>query len=77
MPTVLRIRGYRVGFFATDWREPIHVHVSKRGCAAKFWMDPVALDANYGFRPDELREIFRILEHHENEIRQTWNEFFG
>ena len=40
-------------------------------------MDPVALDANYGFRPDELREIFRILEHHENEIRQTWNKFFG
>ena len=77
MPTVLRIRGYRFGFYAADWHEPPHVHVSKRGCAAKLWVRPVELESNYGFRPDELRTIVRILERHENEILQAWDEFFG
>jgi hypothetical protein len=77
MPTILRIRGFRIGFFAVDWHEPPHVHVSKRGCAAKLWVGPVEMAANYGFRPDELRDIVRILERHENEILQAWDEYFG
>ncbi len=76
MPTVLRVKGYRFGFFSADWNEPPHVHVSKRGCAAKFWLGPVQLAANYGFRPDELREITLILENHETEIRKAWDEYF-
>lgn len=74
---MLRIRGYRFGFYAADWHEPPHVHVSKRGCAAKLWVRPVELESNYGFRPNELRSIVRILESHENEILQAWDEFFG
>ena len=77
MPTVLRFKGYRVGFYAIDWHEPPHVHVSKGGSAAKFWLQPVRLERNYGFRPNELRDIVSILERHENEILQAWNEFFG
>jgi len=47
------------------------------GCAAKLWVRPVELESNYGFRPDELRTIVHILESHENEILQAWDEFFG
>ena len=77
MPTVLRVRGYRIGFFSADWHEPPHVHVSKRGSTAKFWVNPVQLVVNYGFRPDELRDIVHILERHEEQILQAWNQYFG
>ncbi|MBI2947435.1 MAG: DUF4160 domain-containing protein [Verrucomicrobia bacterium] len=76
MPTVLRIRRYRIGFFSVDWIEPVHVHVSKRGCAAKFWLAPVRLASNYGFRSVDLKEIALILETHENEILQAWTDYF-
>ncbi len=76
MPTVLRIKGYRVGFYALDWHEPPHVHVSKRGCAAKVWLNPIRIEKNYGFRPNELREVIEILEHYEEAILGAWNKFF-
>jgi hypothetical protein len=43
MPTVLRIKGYRIGFFSADGDEPPHVHVAKSGNIAKFWLGPVQL----------------------------------
>jgi hypothetical protein len=43
MPTVLQIQGYRIGFFSADGDEPPHVHVSKAGKVAKFWLNPVQL----------------------------------
>src|SRR2546429_8113072 len=54
MPTVLRIQGYRVGFFSADWDEPAHVHVTKSGNTAKVWVNPVQLAFNAGYRRDEL-----------------------
>ena len=48
MPTVLRIQGYRVGFFSADWDEPPHVHVTKGGNTGKFWLKPVQLAFNAG-----------------------------
>lgn len=77
MPDVLRIRGFRIGFFSSDWHEPYHVHVSKRGCAAKFWLRPVRLARNGGFRPHELRQIAIILERHEEAICRAWDAWFA
>lgn len=77
MPEVLRHRGYRVGFFSSDWNEPCQVHVSKGGRAAKFWLKPVRLARNAGFRPHELRTIALLLEQHEEEIWHAWNDYFG
>ena len=76
MPTVLRVKGFRFGFFSVDWKQPRHIHVSKQGCAAKFWLGPVRLVNNYGFRADELSDIVRILEDHEEEIKQSWDNYF-
>jgi hypothetical protein len=36
MPIVLRLKGYRFGFYASDADEPPHVHVKKNGKHAKF-----------------------------------------
>ena len=74
MPTVLREKGYRIGFFSSEPDEPPHVHVHKAGCEAKFWLMPVQLSWSKGFRAGDLREIALILEAHENELLEAWNE---
>ena len=74
MPTVLRVKGYRIGFYSSEPDEPAHVHVQKAGNEAKFWLGPVQLSWNKGFREAELREIARILEAHETELIEAWNE---
>ena len=77
MPTVLRLNGYRFGFFSADGDEPAHLHVSKAGAQAKFWLRPVALADNYGFRRHELREIETILTEQQTILLQAWHEYFG
>ena len=74
MPTVLRIKGYRVGFYSSEPDEPTHVHVHKGGHEAKFWLGPVQLSWNKGFRESDLREIARILATHETQLIEAWNE---
>jgi hypothetical protein len=40
-PTILLVKGYRIGFYSSEPDEPAHVHVHKRGAEAKFWLGPV------------------------------------
>ena len=77
MPTVLRIQGYRVGFFSADWDEPPHVHVTKGGNTAKFWLKPVQLAFNAGYQRHEPNEIVRIVEENQQRLMEAWNEYFG
>lgn len=74
MPTILREKGYRIGFYSSEPDEPAHVHVRKAGCEAKFWLDPVQLSWNKGFREIELREVMRILQRNEIMLLDAWNE---
>ncbi len=48
-PTVLREGPYRFYFVSHDLREPLHVHIDRDACSAKFWLNPVALTYNLGF----------------------------
>ena len=77
MPTVLRERGYRFSFYSYDLGEPIHMHVTKAGCEAKFWLHPTRLAWNRKFRENELMEIIEILSAHETIITEKWNERLG
>lgn len=77
MPTVLRERGYRFSFYSYGLGEPIHVHVTKGGCEAKYWLQPVRLAWNRRFRQQELMEIIEILSQHETLIVEKWNERLG
>jgi heme-degrading monooxygenase HmoA len=72
MPTILRIRGYRIGFYQADLVEQIHVHVRRQGAVAKYWMDPIELAGVRGFRPHELGEIEKILEEHRDQVVSAW-----
>jgi hypothetical protein len=77
MPTVLRIKGYRIGFFSADGDEPPHIHADKAGNQAKFWLEPLQLAKNAGFSRGELNEIYDILRGHRQELLTKWNEYFG
>lgn len=76
MPTILRVNGYQFYFYAQDGNEPSHVHVAKAGSDAKFWLSPVKISVNHGFRPHDLREISEIIEENQTFMMEKWNEFF-
>jgi len=65
MPTVFRHGPYRFYFYSHEPNEPPHIHVDRDDFSAKFWVEPVHLARNLGFRPRELAEIERIV--HDNE----------
>src|SRR5579863_3913127 len=54
MPTVLRIGRYRFFFYSNENEEPAHIHVKAGEDEAKFWLQPVGLAANHGFRVRDL-----------------------
>jgi Domain of unknown function (DUF4160) len=74
MPTVLRIRGFKFFFFSQEGNEPPHIHVEKGDGAAKFWLGPVKLANNSGFKKSELSVIIVMVERHEAELFRAWNE---
>jgi hypothetical protein len=57
--------------------EPPHVHVDRERFSAKFWLKPVELARNLGFRAHELREIQSIINDHEVELLEAWDGHFG
>ncbi|HET6573198.1 MAG TPA: DUF4160 domain-containing protein [Fimbriiglobus sp.] len=77
MPTVLRVGPYRLFFYAGDGGEPPHVHVERDDCEAKFWLDPVRLERSRGFRRNEVSRIRELIEQHQEQLLEGWNEFFG
>lgn len=77
MPTVIRVKGYRIGFFAADGDEPAHVHVKCGSKEAKYWLESfVRMAKNKGFRPHELNEIERILVRNRTLLLEVWNAYF-
>ncbi len=74
MPTILRLYGYRIGFYSAEPDEPAHVHVVKAGSEAKFWLDLVRLARNKGFREADLEQILKLLESDRETLLKAWNE---
>ena len=75
MPTVLRIGPYRFAFFANEGTEPPHIHVYAAEHEAKYWLLPILLDRNVGFRSGELATIGEILAEHREFILEKWHDF--
>ena len=56
----------------------MHVHVQAPEGEAKFWLEPaISLAQNHGLGKSMLRESFRLIQEHEQEIRQAWQAHFG
>ena len=77
MPALLRVRGYRLFFFSLEGREPPHIHVAHAGRYAKFWLEPVELANNRGFRDHELTEIRKIVIENREFFLEKWHEHFS
>lgn len=77
MPTVLRSGPYRFYFYSHEPNEPPHVHVDQDNLSAKFWLKPVEVAANFGFRDHELGKIQSVVIQHTTDFLEAWNEFFG
>jgi hypothetical protein len=51
--------------------------VDRDDLSAKFWLSPVQLAGNFGFRAHELREIQSMVRDLRQRFLEAWNEFFG
>jgi Domain of unknown function (DUF4160) len=76
-PTVLQSGPYRFFFFSSDRNEPTHVHVKRDRKLAKFWLQPIRMECNYGFTPTELNRITAIVRQHEAELLKAWHDYFN
>ncbi len=61
MPTVLQVGTYSFIFFSSDQREPAHIHVKRDRKLAKYWLDPITLEKNRGFKEHELNQIAKLI----------------
>lgn len=77
MPTVLRIGGYRFFFYSMEGNEPPHIHIEAGENVAKYWLDPVTLAMNDGFRSHELTRLRMMVIEYRNTFREAWDAHFG
>lgn len=75
-PTIFREGGLRFYFFSRE--EPrMHVHVQGQNGEAKFWLEPaIEVAQNAGLSRSEINEAFRLVQEHENDIRNAWHKHF-
>ena len=77
MPTVLRIGAYRFYFYSHEPNEPPHIHIDRDNLSAKFWLKPVALAKNIGFRGKELRKLESLVQENQTKLVEAWNGYFS
>jgi hypothetical protein len=78
-PVVFRLNGVKFHFFANEGspREPVHIHASRPGCKAKFWLYPeVTVAYAKGYNRVELLALIAAVRSRRGEIESAWNEFF-
>jgi hypothetical protein len=78
MPRIKRIPGpYRFFFTSFDCNEPPHIHVERENDTCKFWLEPLGLARNHGFKARQLNVIRAIIQTHLITIMEAWNEHCG
>ena len=77
MPTVHRSGPYRFYFYSHEPNEPPHIHVDRDDLSPKFWLAPVQLASNFGFRARELRKLQSMVSDSLQRFMEAWNDFFG
>lgn len=75
MPKIFEFFGFSFMFFSND-HEPIHVHIVKDNCEAKYNINPIQQVYNKGFKTREIRLIETIIEDNADVITERWDEFF-
>ena len=81
MPTILRIRGWRVFFYSDEGNEPVHVHARKGDAECKMWLREDLYEVEqawaHNLNPQLNREIRKIIFDHFELILEEWQRYFG
>jgi hypothetical protein len=77
MPTVFQAGPYGFIFFSSDGGEPAHIHVKRGRQIAKFWLEPVSLAKNKGFKEHELNQVARLVVKYREKLLEAWHDYFG
>jgi hypothetical protein len=77
MPTVLQDGPYSFVFFSSDQGEPRHIHIKRDRRIAKFWLNPISLAKNRGFKQHEINEMARLVAEHQERLVEAWHDHFG
>ncbi|MFH1862191.1 MAG: DUF4160 domain-containing protein [bacterium] len=77
MPTILYDGPYSFIFFSSDENEPPHIHVKRERRIVKFWLNPISLARNKGFKNGELIKIARLVVKHQETLLEAWHDYFG
>ena len=75
MPTIF-IEGYRFRFYSSDMNEPPHVHILRGGNQANVRLQPVLVQANYGYNQAELNRIVKLTIENQAQLLEAWYEYF-
>ncbi len=76
MPLIFRYKDNAFFFVMFDLSEPIHVHVRQGRKPAKYWVQPLSLSWNHGYRQHELHEIEQVIEANQEFMISTWLKEF-
>lgn len=72
-PVVLRHGKYTVVIYTRD-HLPAHVHVQSAEDEARVTLNPVEVLDNWGFKPGEIRTILKLIQTHQQDLLERWNE---
>lgn len=75
MPTIFIFFGFRFLFYSND-HEPIHVHIVKDDCEAKYNVSPIEQVYNHGFKKQQIAIIESIIEENVEVITERWKNYF-
>ena len=75
MPTVFIFFGFKFLFYSND-HEPIHVHIVKDDCEAKYNVSPIEQIYNHGFKKQQIAIIESVLEENAEIIIERWKNYF-
>jgi hypothetical protein len=76
MPTALQDGPHSFVFFSSDRGEPPHIHVKRDRQVAKFWLNPVMLVKNQGFKEYELNHITYLVVTPQAILMEAWHDYF-
>ena len=75
MPTLFVFFGFRFLFYSND-HEPVHIHIVKDDCVAKYNVNPIQQVYNHGYKKREIALIESIIEENQDVIIDRWKTFF-
>ncbi len=74
MPKVFEEAGFIGRFYMADLYEPIHIHVTKDGKEAKFWVLPITCANPGGLSNRDLRQAEALVQKYLNDIVNLWHK---